>query len=185
MNKLKRTMSNSHIELYERYLCIDLLTRGKGLMHTQDYTELKIALATNNIESIRNTLSLYELKAKGLDTRENLNSLLRHLGLVIEGNRGSNYRVSPSVPLNFIQHTSLIREYRHLSDIGNSLRELESQPGALGLEFISLYSWGKRLNQTITTPFTNKVEGISKPPSMTLLNHTKRDRGSKREVVLM
>lgn len=192
---------NSDIELYERYLGIDLLTRGGNkLLSNAEYKSLKLAIAKYDRDSLLSITSLYELRPKGLDTKENISLLLSYLGLVLEGNRDTNYKVSSLILHNLIQYPSLLGEYRHLSNIGDAIRSLESKPGNLGYEFLSLYSWGKRIKNTNTTKTTNTLNtinkvvindvssnsSISRPPSKNILGGSKLvSRAKEREIVLM
>lgn len=158
-------------ESYLRYLAIDLLTRGTKTLSPNHFHSLKRALACDDIPTISNILSSYELRPKGIDTRSTLTSLLSSLNLSLHGNVSTHYTISSSNSSN--PYSFLVGEYTYLSNVGDSLRSIDRFPGCLSIEFVSLYSWGKcKSNTSVSCLPSNFISSnnylstrTNKPPS--------------------
>lgn len=137
---------------YEVFMILDLLERGGLDKDTRSY--IKMCVAKQDIESIQSLLNEYELRGRGVDTKEVLEYVLKDFGLSISGSLTNGYVVSGTPNRT---NKTLIGKYAHLREVGDKLRALEVRPGALSLKYVCLYSWGTRLKQEVLV----KNEGIA------------------------
>lgn len=134
---------------YETLLCLELLTRG-GL-DKDEIKALKTSLSKGDLSKAKEVCNSYDLHPRGNDSKEVLNGVLHGLGMTIEGSSsqgGYSVVYTTRKPKDPLEYTHLIGEYRHLSDIGNALRKMESFPGERGNDFLALYSWSPKLNKS-------------------------------------